>query len=254
MGEDPTQPMFTPYSQPYQWNEDEDLYDDDVYNNMTQGGAKIYQLAYYQCYFNVTTMDVMQRLRMALWPFCTKSQLFEDDDKIELYGPIWIMMTLIVEIAIVGFISYQIEIATIDLEMMGSKVPASMTEYSMLKVARTGFVCLAYFLLNPLMLLLLIKYVLWVPDVEYLWLFAIYGYSFTVFIITIFLTVVPIEWMKWVFLGISGVCSLFFISKEMYQLIKFKLEAGFCKFLFVCLFLCGSHAVFIVALKQYFLT
>lgn len=68
--------------------------------------AKFYQLAYYQCYFDVKTMDVLLRLRKAIWPFCTKSQLFEDEDKVDLYGPIWIMITLIVEIAIVGFIDY----------------------------------------------------------------------------------------------------------------------------------------------------
>jgi hypothetical protein len=173
----------------------------------------------------VSTMDVLQRLRKSLWPFCSKSQLFEDEDKIDLYGPIWIMITLIVEIAIVGFISYQIDVATLTIELKGGKIPLNnMTEYSMLKVARTGFVCVAYFLINPLIMMLLIKYVLWVPDVEFLWLFAIYGYSFTIFIVTTALNVVPIEWLRWVFLGLSGLISLFFIIMEMYALIKYKLE------------------------------
>jgi len=111
------------------------------------------------------------------------------------------------------------------IEFKGGQIPLNhMTEFSMLKVARAGFVCIAYFLLNPLMLLLLIKYVLWVPDIQYLWLFAIYGYSFTIFIITTALNVVPLETLKWSFLGISGAVSLFFIISEMYALIKFKLE------------------------------
>lgn len=96
----------------------------------------------------------------------------------------------------------------------------SMTEFSMMKVARAGFVCVAYFILNPLMLLLLIKYVLFVPDIEYLWLFSIYGYSFTIFIITTALNVVPMETLKWVFLGISGFISLFFIISEIFVLIR----------------------------------
>lgn len=164
------------------------------------------------------------------------------------------MLTLIVEVAIVGFIDYQIDIATFALDLKNGRFPTTFITYSLLKVARAAFVLIAYFILNPLMLLLLIKYVLWVPDIQYLWLFAIYGYSFTIFIITTALNVVPIDWMKWVFLSVSGVVSLFFIFSEMYALIKHRLSQGFCKFLFVCLFLTASHAVFIIALRKYFLT
>jgi hypothetical protein len=51
-------------------------------------------------------MDILNRLRKSIWPFCSKSYLFKDDDNIDLYGPLWVMLTLIVEIAIVGFIVY----------------------------------------------------------------------------------------------------------------------------------------------------
>ena len=91
-------------------------------------------------------------------------------------------------------------------------------------MARAAFVMVGYFIMNPLMCLLLIKYILWVPDMRYLWLFAIYGYSFTIFIITTVLNVIPIDWLKWVFLGVSGAVSLFFIFSEMYALIKNKLD------------------------------
>jgi hypothetical protein len=126
--------------------------------------------------------------------------------------------------------------------------------YSLEKVARAGFVCLGYFLLNPLMLLLLCKYVLWVPDLEYLHFFAIYGYSFSIFVITTALNIVPIDWLRWVFLGVSGVMSFFFIVTEVYALIKFKMDAGWCKFLFVCVYLAVAHFFFVIGLKLYFLT
>ena len=73
-------------------------------------------------------------------------------------------MTLIVEIAIVGFINNQIEIATLALEIKNGNFITQYLSYSLLKVARSAFVCVGYFVLNPLMLLLLIKYILWVPD------------------------------------------------------------------------------------------
>jgi hypothetical protein len=113
----------------------------------------------------VSTFDVLNRLRKSLWPFCSKSTLFDDDDKVDLYGPIWIMLTLIVEIAVVGFINYQIDLATMAIELKGGKIPHyQMAYYSLTKIARAGFVCIAYFILNPLLLLLLIKYVLMVPQ------------------------------------------------------------------------------------------
>jgi hypothetical protein len=85
---------------------DDELYEDDLYYEYTTKQTKFWQLAHYADYFNVSTMQVLHRLRKSLWPFCSKSQLFEDDDKVDLFGPLWIMMTLIVEIAIVGFIDY----------------------------------------------------------------------------------------------------------------------------------------------------
>ncbi len=110
--------MYTPYSKPvYLDDEDDDLYYDEIYQEMTMNQAKFYQLGYYQQYFNVSTLDVMHRLRKSLWPFLSKTSIFEDEDRIDLYGPIWIMVTLIVEIAIVGFINYQIDIATLAFEL-----------------------------------------------------------------------------------------------------------------------------------------
>jgi len=167
------------------------------------------------------------------------------------------MLTIIVEIAIVGFVTYQIDLATVALELKQGQLPkgfAAGAVYSMLKIAQNAFVVFAYFLLNPLMMMLLIKYILWVPSVQYLWMFAIYSYSFTIFIVTIALTVIPIPWMRWVFLSVSGLVSFFFIVAEMYALIKGQLRQGFFKFILVCLFLVLGHAVFIFALDKYFLS
>ena len=112
-----------------------------------------------------------------------------------------------------------------DYEYKNSRIALNKyTFYNLEKVARAGFVCVGYFLVNPLMVLLLVKYILWVPDIEYLWIFSVYGYSFTVFIITTALSVIPIDWLKWVFLASSGVVSLFFITLEMYTYLKYKLE------------------------------
>jgi hypothetical protein len=73
-------------------------------------------------------MDVLHRLRKSLWPFCSKTNLFTDDERVDLYGPIWIMITLIVEIAIIGFIDYQIEIAATLVEAKSGKIISGISK------------------------------------------------------------------------------------------------------------------------------
>jgi hypothetical protein len=65
---------------------------------------------------------------------------------------------------------------------------------------------------------------------------------------------VPIDWLRWVFLGVSGLVSLCFIWVEMYTILKGKLNKGISKFILLCLLLAGTHSIFVLALKNYFLT
>lgn len=142
------------------------------------------------------------------------------EEKHDLYGPFWIMVTLIVEIAIVGFIDYEIDVESMMYEIKHGKKPSGyMNLYSLEKVGRAAFVMVAYFLLNPLMLYLLCKYVVFVEYIKFLWLFSIYGYSFSGFIITTALTVIPVDMMDWAMLIYSGLVSMIFIFMEMYEII-----------------------------------
>ena len=95
-----------------------------------------------------------------------------------------------------------------------------VSTYSMDKVATASFVMVAYFLFNPLMILLITKYVLFVHEMKFLWILAIYGYSFTIFIFTMFLTLIPIEWLRWVFLAVAGFISVLFIILEIYVIMR----------------------------------
>lgn len=68
----------------------------DFYNAANSGG-----------YFKVTTDEVLFRIKKSVFPLCIKGNLIEYG-KEDFYGPIWIMITLIVEISIFGFINYVI--------------------------------------------------------------------------------------------------------------------------------------------------
>lgn len=113
--------------------EDED--EDAILNDLMNSSSKFWQLRYYAPYFNVSTFDVMMKLRKSIWPFCSKARIFVDEDIVDLFGPLWVMLTLIVEIAIISFVTYQIDIATMALELKNGTVSSKTIAYSMLKVA-----------------------------------------------------------------------------------------------------------------------
>lgn len=191
-------------------------------------------------------------MRKAVWPFCAQRKLLEEE-KYDLYGPIWIMITLIVEITIIGFISYQIDVINMVYEIKHGKPATSyMSLYSLDRVAKAAFVMIGYFVLNPLMLYLLCKYVIWISYIRYLYLFSIYGYSFTIFVISTALTVIPVTWMNWAVLCYSAFNSMLCIFLETKDLIMTRLNEGAAKFALILLWLLASHAVFIMSLQLYF--
>jgi len=165
------------------------------------------------------------------------------------------MATLIVEIAIIGFIDYKVDVYKVAEDLKNGIPPPAdyVSTYKLDKVATASFVVVAYFLFNPLMILLITKYVLFVHDIKFLWLFAVYGYSFTVFMLTTLLIIIPIDWLRWIFLGLSGLISWLFILMEVYVILRENLQEGWGKFLIVVVYLLGSHGVFLLALKYYFL-
>lgn len=84
-------------------------------------------------------------------------------------------------------------------------------KYSLDKVIRAAFVCISYGIANPLMIYLIAKYVMFVFEIRYLWVCSIYGYAYSVFILTIILMLIPINWLRWIFLGVSAIISIVFI-------------------------------------------
>ena len=82
----------------------------------------------------------------------------------------------------------------------------------------------AYFIFVPLMQLLIVKYVLNVDHIEYLWLYAIHGYSYTIFVLTTALNIVPLEWLRWSLLGVSSLVCLSVMISELWRNLKENLK------------------------------
>lgn len=111
-----------------------------------------------------------------------------------------------------------------------------------------------YFTLNPLMELLIIRYMLNIEDVQYLWLLGIYGYSYTCYVATTGLVTVPLEWLRWALLSTSAIVSYCVILAELWRRLGDKVRGPLLgKFAMLCGYLMLSHGVFVLAMKKYFL-
>jgi hypothetical protein len=102
--------------------------------------------------------------------------------------------------------------------------------------------------------LLIIKYVLTIEHIEYLWLFAIHGYSYTIFVLTTALNIVPLEWLRWTLLGVSALVCLSVMISELHRNLKENLKGpNMSKFIMLIAFLVFTQGVLILSLKRYFL-
>lgn len=111
-----------------------------------------------------------------------------------------------------------------------------------------------YFLLNPLFIMLIVKYTMNIAEISFLWLFGIYGYSYTIFTLTTVLNVVPLEWLRWAFVIGSGLVSLCVIIAELVRNLREKIVGpNVLKFGMLCAYLLLTHSIFVMALKRYFL-
>ena len=152
----------------------------------------------------MTQDQIVGRITNSLVPF-SGSPLFENG-KEDLYGPLWVFITLNISIAIFGYLCVSIdkmfEDQEIEYKMEASKI---VKGYSLL---------MFYFVVIPLGLFLLLK-LIYPENPSYQKILAVYGYSFTIFIPTTFTFLIPIEVIRWLFLIIAGIVSLWILFKEM---------------------------------------
>jgi hypothetical protein len=113
-------------------------------------------------------------------------------------------------------------------------------------------VIFAYFLVIPLLNMLMIKYVLNIDEVNYLWLFGIYGYSYTIFLVTSALNIIPLEWLRWSLMCVSALVSLIVNLTEIRIQLKDRLT-NLPKFMLLVGFMVATYGVLVLSLKKYFL-
>jgi len=156
----------------------------------------------------VDSSDVAIRCLRAMWPF--KYDFLETvKNNPDFYGPFWISTTLIFMMsATVNFAAYL-------------SVSAGAWHYDIMKLIYGAAVIYGYSLLIPLCLWF---YLSWLEiKVRLIEVFCIYGYSLFIYLPVSALCIIPINWAKWVIVGVGLALSSGFLVVNLWMPLRGRL-------------------------------
>ncbi|XP_041830951.1 protein YIPF2 [Melanotaenia boesemani] len=166
-------------------------------------GGGFWTFEYYQSFFNVDTMQVLDRLKGSVMPLpgrnFIKHYLRNNPD---LYGPFWICVTLVFSVAISGNLSNFIR---------GMKDPDYHYRPQFHRVTIAAAVIFMYAWLVPIGLW---GFLTWrqgserqIGGYSFLETVCVYGYSLFIYIPTSILWIIPFEWLQWTLILVAMVIS-----------------------------------------------
>lgn len=168
---------------------------------------QVASIAYFRDLFNVSTQDVVERLKYSVFPF-KKTTLFEGK-QYDLYGPLWIVFTVVFTTSIFGTIfSYS-----------GEMEREKLTNMSIHQIGKSFTLTLCYLVLNPLVLFYQFTKE-GARSTKYFEIVAIYGYSFSIIPLMEIILILPFGLFKYLFLFVAVFISAFMIRKELIELNK----------------------------------
>ncbi|KAG7460132.1 hypothetical protein MATL_G00217940 [Megalops atlanticus] len=158
---------------------------------------------YYQSFFNVDTMQVLDRIKGSVMPLpgrnFVKHHIRNNPD---LYGPFWICATLVFSVAISGNLSTF-------LSKMGDPQYHYRPQFHRVTIA--AVVVFLYAWLVPLGVW---GFLTWRQGAErqtggysFLETVCVYGYSLFVYIPTSVLWIIPFDWLQWLLILVAMVIS-----------------------------------------------
>lgn len=216
-----------------------------------QSNHNFWTIEYYQKYFDVQTSEVVERIISSVLPQKVSRNYFDEKikGKPDLYGPIWISLTLIFTIAVSGNIASYLQNV--------NKAVHWRYDFHLVSYAATAIVC--YVWLVPLALWGVLKWTT-LPDGQdeietqtsnspsMISLFCLYGYSLSIYIPVAIFWTIQISWLQWLFVlmaaFVSGAVLIFWLlpalkkSKYFYMLVgsilafHFLLATGFMLYFF----------------------
>ncbi|XP_074553577.1 protein YIPF2 isoform X1 [Halichoeres trimaculatus] len=171
------------------------------------GGQKatsgFWTFEYYQSFFNVDTVQVLDRVKGSVMPLPGKNFIKHHlRSNPDLYGPFWICVTLVFSVAISGNLS---------TFLSESGNPAYHYRPQFHRVTIAAAVIFLYAWLVPVGLW---GFLTWRQGTErqvggysFLETVCVYGYSLFIYIPTSVLWIIPVEWLRWALILIAMVIS-----------------------------------------------
>ena len=191
-------------------------------------------------YFNVDSATIKKRLISSLIPFRYNNFYSTFSEAPDLYGPFWILTTIVCTVFIAGnFERYMRSSEEEKFEYNFRLVPvAAMILYGI----GLGLPLLTKFLLN--------LYGLQENTRPLAVTAGIYGYSFSSFILTTLICAVPYDLIQWLAIGYSAVVSLVFLIRMYWEDFKENLD-GKIRWIAI-LILCCVQLALLLTFKLYF--
>ena len=204
-------------------------------SNATMG--KLNQcLGYIGKYFNVELHDLKLKLKGAIIPF-NKSFYQSIEINSDLYGPFWILTTIIFLIALIG--NFSAYILAEDKENF---------VYNYTYVPHAIFIIYGFGFGAPLILWIISKFIFRI-DIDLMTNMCIYGYSYTILVPILILCIIPLKLIDTLALLYFLIHSCTFLFFNMYLIIEQK--APKAKY-FVLALIGGIQLALFFLLKFYF--
>ncbi|XP_026751729.2 protein YIPF2 [Galleria mellonella] len=175
-----------------------------------QSNHNFWTIEYYQKYFDVQTSDVVERIISSVLPQKVTPNYFDEriKGKPDLYGPIWISVTLIFTIAVSGNIASYLNNA--------NKTVHWRYDFHIVSYAATAIFC--YVWVVPLALWAALKWSTIANSQDemetqeantptMMSLFCLYGYSLAIYVPVAILWTIQVYWLQWLFVIVAAFVS-----------------------------------------------
>lgn len=194
----PTSQAYTSFSD---MNDDDEESDELLNRERREAGApSFWKFSYYQSLFDVTTNDVLDRLLWSAVPRFSGPTYLERKIRPnpDLYGPIWVGLTLIVTTSVSSNVASYLQTA-------GQSKHIWHTDYTRVSFAATTIVL--YISLVPLVLWAMLKYRKVESRYSLLETLCLYGYSLSIYVPISILWAVELWWLRWLLMTVGCVLS-----------------------------------------------
>ena len=134
----------------------------------------------------------------------------------DLYAPIWLLMTLVVEVVIVGLFNRYVNAY---FEGDYDKDNLLNVKFSAGTISNCFIFMCVFFMLPPLAIYTFARLKLLDGSTKYWRLFAALGYSYASYVPAILLSIIGINILKWILIGLACGNQLFGLYKQSDQLV-----------------------------------